>query len=260
MSTPTVRILSNLARAGGTLVSRCLGAMNNIVLLSEIHPLGTHIFNPLAQARDWYGLLKPGDMDRGYSFSDAIMLIAERCSGAGKTLVIRDWAHLDYIGVPFVNRPAGRPQLRDALAGRCDMRVCALVRHPADQWLSTLRLQVMTGRLGLDAFLAGYRQHAEQAVESGFIRYEDFTAEPLLHMRTLCEKLRMPCDPGFIDRWQHNRHVTGDISGMSRGSGARIRPLPRRVVDGSLARLLRGNPDYRQSLELLGYSDTTPDS
>ena len=85
MNKPPIRLLANLARAGGTLLSRCLGAMNGIVLLSEIHPIGTHIFSAQSQARDWYNLLTEAEANRKYSFSDAIRLIEERCRKAGRT-------------------------------------------------------------------------------------------------------------------------------------------------------------------------------
>jgi len=256
MNKPPVRLLANLARAGGTLVSRCLGAMDNIVLLSEIHPLGTHIFNPQAQAHDWYNLLTADEANRQYNFNDAIRLIEERCRASGRTLVIRDWAHLDFIGVPFLEKPVYRNQLQVALAGDFDTMQYSLVRHPADQWLSTTRLKVLEGRLDLDAFLAGYRRFAEHAAASDFMRYEDFTREPAAQMEQLCRKLRLEFDPGFINKWRTNNHVTGDTSGMSRGSGSdKIRPLQRLPVDRPLLMKLQKNPDYRHALELLGYTD-----
>ena len=256
MNKPPIRILSNLARAGGTLVSKCLGAMDNIILLSEIHPLGTHIFNPLAQARDWYNLVQPEEAGRQYNFIESMQLIEQHCRASGKTLVIRDWAHLDFIGLPFLERPSYRNQLNEALTRVFDVMQYALVRHPADQWLSTARLKVMEGHLDLEAFLAGYRRFAEQAAASGFMRYEDFTREPITQMEQLCQQLQLDFDAGFINKWQANKHVTGDTSGMSRGSRfAEISPLQRRSVDRTLQEKLQNNPDYCHALELLGYTD-----
>jgi len=257
MNKPPIRILSNLARAGGTLVSKCMGAMDNIVLLSEIHPLGTQLFNPQAQACDWYNLLQPEEAGRQYKFTDAIQLIEQRCRASGSVLVIRDWAHLDFIGVPFLERPSYRNQLHEALTQVFDIMPYALVRHPADQWLSTVHLKVMAGHLDLEAFLAGYRRFAEQAAASGFMRYEDFTREPSVQMEQLCRQLQLDFDAGFISKWPANRHVTGDTSGTSRGSRfVEISPLQQRPVDRALQEKLQNNPDYCQALELLGYTDS----
>ncbi|MDH3981255.1 MAG: sulfotransferase, partial [Gammaproteobacteria bacterium] len=153
-------------------------------------------------------------------------------------------------------KPAYRNQLAAALAEAFEVIQYSLVRHPADQWLSTARLKVMEDHLDLEAFLAGHRRFSEQAVTLGFMRYEDFTRDPAKHMQLLCEHLQTGYDAGFINRWQNNEHVTGDISRMSRGSGFNdIKPLERRPVDKSLLKALQNNPDYYRSLELLGYTD-----
>ncbi len=261
MNKPSLRILSNLARSGGTLVSRCIGSMDDIVLLSEIHPRGTHIFNPLQQAQDWYGMLRDPGPEQAHGFTDTIRLIAERCGQTGRKLVIRDWAHLDYIGIPFTDTPTFGSELAETLAGQFRIIEIALVRHPADVWLSTASLRIMSGRLGLEPFLSGFRRYAERAARSGFVRYEDFTADPQAKMQLLCEKLQLPFDPEFIHRWPQNTRVTGDVSGMSRGSGSgRITPLQHRKVSDHLQQLLDNNHDYRTAVELLGYPHRLSDT
>jgi len=256
MNKPRIHILSNLARAGGTLVSRCLGAMDNTVLLSEIHPLGTQIFNPLAQAHDWYDLLSPEETSGQVDFIEAIQLIEQRCQASCKTLVIRDWAHLDFIGRPFIKTPTYRLQLTETLSPAFNVVQFALVRHPVDQWISTSSLNIMQGQLELDMFLAGYRRFAEQAVKSGFMRFEDFTREPHAQTHRLCQHLKISYDPGFIDHWQSNTRVTGDVSKTSRGSRMNeIRPLRQHAVSNSLMARFRNNSDYRQAIKLLGYTD-----
>ena len=74
---PPLRIVHNLARTGGTLICRCLGSMKGVAVLSEIHPMAAHLMNPVAQAREWFGLLSEQDFARGViGFEDAIELIA----------------------------------------------------------------------------------------------------------------------------------------------------------------------------------------
>ena len=64
----TVRVFHSLGKTGGTVVSRCLGCMEKVALLSEIHPDGPAMFaplfgaqpeqsqkwDPLVQAREWF--------------------------------------------------------------------------------------------------------------------------------------------------------------------------------------------------------------
>jgi hypothetical protein len=245
-----------MARSGGTLISKCLGCMAGVVLLSEIHPLGTAQFNPLIQAQRWYGLLSTQDLielkARGrVAFVDAIELIRRRAEDCSQRLVIRDWSHLDFTGVPFIARPALRLLTAEALASRYDLQQVCTVRHPLDQWLSLSRLAVVQGRLGLDAFLAGYRRFAEVAQTIGFERYEDFTLDPCAVLKSLCGSLQLKFDRGFAERWRDYTFVTGDVAG-SRGGGD-IQPVPRRPVAPDLLAALAANHDYRASLELLGY-------
>jgi protein O-GlcNAc transferase len=253
---PTLRLVHHMARSGGTLISRCLGCMSGVLLLSEIHPLGTAQFNPLVQAQRWYGLLSSQDLAelraRGrIAFVDAIDLIYRRAADAGQRLLIRDWSHLDFTGVPLVAKPAYRLLTADALASRFELRQVCTVRHPLDQWLSLRQLAVIHGKLSLDAYLAGYRRFAEQARDIGFFRYEDFAADPGAVMKELCRRLEVRFDRHFAERWSSYAFVTGDVSG-SRG-GYQIKPVPRRPAEPGLLDQLAASADYRTSLELLGY-------
>ena len=230
--------------------------MSGLLLLSEIHPLGTAQFNPLVQAQRWYGLLSSQDLAelraRGrIAFVDAIDLIYRRAADAGQRLVIRDWSHLDFTGVPFVANPAYRLLTAEALAGRFELRQVCTVRHPLDQWLSLRQLAVVHGKLSLDAYLAGYRRFAEQARAIGFFRYEDFAADPGGVMKELCRRLEVRFDRHFAERWSSYAFVTGDVAG-SRG-GCEIKPVPRRAAEPGLLDQLAASADYQTSLELLGY-------
>jgi hypothetical protein len=254
---PTLRLVHHMARSGGTLISRCLGCMSGVLLLSEIHPLGTAQFNPLVQAQRWYGLLSSQDLAelraRGrIAFVDAIDLIHRRAADAGQRLVIRDWSHLDFTGVPFVANPAYRLLTAEALASRFELRQVCTVRHPLDQWLSLRKLAVVHGKLTLDAFLAGYRRFAEQAREIGFFRYEDFAADPSATMKELCRRLEVRFDRHFTERWSSYASVTGDVAGSR--SGCAIQLPPRRAVEPGLLDQLAASADYRTSLEILGYA------
>jgi predicted O-linked N-acetylglucosamine transferase (SPINDLY family) len=262
---PSVRIFHNLARAGGTLVCKCLGCMNNTVLLSEIHPLGTERFNPVTQAREWHNLLTAEDIgalnaEKDVDFVDAVRLIETRCTETGQNLVIRDWAHLDFMAVPFLEQPGYRTLLAEVLAPSFEVIRIALVRHPVDQWLSLSKLALMQGKLTLEMFLRGYVKFAEHSARIGFVRYEDFTAEPIWQMKIICEKLRLEFDENFLQKWHDYNRITGDTGGISRGSKLRrIQPLPRPPVPPELLQEFHQSDDYRRAIEMLNYSDVEQD-
>jgi protein O-GlcNAc transferase len=260
---PRLRMIHNLARSGGTLMSKCLGCMEGVILLSEIHPAATQMFNPLAQAAEWHNLLSDGDkaelQRRGsISFVDAIDLILRRAEERGGKLVLRDWAHLDYTGYPYVTTPGYRPALYDALADRFDIIRVSMVRDPVDQWqslimLSTLQAPMQRGEFNLAKFLSGYRKYAELCVQTGFFRYEDFLRQPEKVMRELCARLQIGFDPDFINKWHRYTKIGGDVD--SRGVNAReIKLLPRRPVTPELREAFLASEDYRASIGLLGYA------
>lgn len=265
MSRPVIRVLRHMARSGGTLISRCLGSMGGVALLSEIHPGGLTHFNPLAQAVEWHGLMTPGEVERlrrsgkRPGFAEVIADLQRRARERGLALVLREWSHLDVIGLPFA-APTMRPAMIEALAPRFEVVQAFTVRHPVDQHLSLSGLGPIPG-LGLAAYLRGCRVFAQWAAEAGgpgFVRYEDFTRDPDAALATLCERLRVGFDPGYRDRWASYDKVTGDVSAKMGGRGAgeaRIRPLEPRPRPEGLLEAFRAHDDYRITLELLGYDD-----
>lgn len=253
---PTIRILHNMARSGGTVLCKCLGCMHNIALLSEIHPAATDRFNPLDQANVWHNLLTPADIEHlqhcgRVSFPAAMSLINQRCLESGKTLLVRDWSHLDFTAVPFFPQRTDRLTTADVLQDDFTVINTASVRHPIDQWLSLRRLEIMQNSLDIKTFLQGYRAFAEQCLQIGFIRYEDFTAEPEAVLSQLCSGLEMPYDSGFMDRWSSYTNITG-ATGKGR-VGAIIATPPRQPMEAGLLEEFENNDDYKQAINLLGY-------
>ena len=254
---PVVRIIHNLARCGGTLVCKCVGSMKDVILLSEIHPLGGKYRKPLEQTHEWHKLLTEEEVsafgkDSRADFLEAISLVEARCRQADRRLVLRDWAHLDFMQVPFTYQML----LADALEEDFELLRIALVRHPVDQWLSLRKLGLVRGKLSLPAYLRGYLKFAQFCSQTGFIRYEDFTAEPAWQMKILCQKLQLEYDESFLQKWCDYDFITGDVTGESRGAKSReIIALPRRKVGADLLRQFRENDDYWKALKLLDYSD-----
>ena len=62
-----IRIIHNLGGCGGTLLSRCLGVLPKVALLSEVNPTATKLFetfNPLFQDKHWLHLLESSESER----------------------------------------------------------------------------------------------------------------------------------------------------------------------------------------------------
>ena len=256
-----LRMIHNMARSGSTLLCKCLGSMEGVALLSELHPLAWNIFNPLKQASEWFGLLTAKDVaqlktDGDVAYSKVIALIEQKCTERGRVLVLRDWAHLDYTGYPFFPSPSFRPLLYEELKDSFEIVRISTTRDPVTQWQSLIQLGIMqdslrSGAFGLVKYLAGYRKYAELCVETGFIRFEDLLENPQVAMRNLCEKLELTFDPGFIDKWHGYNTITGDINNPR--SSNKIKLPPGRPIDASLRESFLAIEDYHRVCELLGY-------
>lgn len=255
-----VRILHHMARSGGTIISRCLGCMDNIALLSEIHPFGyeNKIIDPLAQAHQWFNLFNQSDINlvknrHPYPFVDAIRLINKRCEEKNLSLVIRDWSHIDFTGWPHNPSPSYELTTANTLSKKFNIVKTATVRHPIDQWLSFKESQSWTGaELSLDTYLIGFRKFAEHANKIGYIRYEDFVESPVNIMGKICDNLNLTFDPEFIEKWTDNTSITTAV--RKRDGGSIISKRPRQAVDAAELESFSSNEDYRAAIEILGYN------
>lgn len=255
---PVIRIVRSLARSGGTLIGKCLGCMDTVTLLSEIHPGDLATTSPMTQAQRWFGLIDSKDISRWKirppNMLQFVSLCETRASGQGQRLVLRDWSHLDYIGVPYA-RPAFGFALADELKAVYDIRSATTVRHPVDQYLSLMQLPVVARVLDFEAYVLGCVRFAEYASEHGFYKYEDFTRDPDSVLGSICKDLDVPFDPGYREKWHAYTTITGDTSpGLGRGSAKKtIQSFDRKPMDDGLLDAFRGNDDYLRACSLLGY-------
>lgn len=264
MNRPPVAVVHQLARAGGTLVNRCLGSMHGIVVLSEVHPCDPQS-KLVFQAKNWFELLDEHDVSwvretmarpPMESFAALVELLARRCRERDRYLVLRDWTHLDFLGVPFVRDPPMRMRTESALRDRCELRQAFLVRHPLEQYLSSLSRPGMAPHLSPPRFLTAYVAFAREAANKGFLRYEDLVADPDEVLRNLCTVLNIPFDVGYKQRWPDYVKLTGDKTGPSRGFARKaIVPLPPRCGSDEVRRAFLAEPRYEESLRLLGYEN-----
>jgi hypothetical protein len=242
--------------------------MEGVVLLSEGHPaMGVRRRRGpgalLQQARDWHGLIGPADrsiqrqlcalpVDR--AFAEGIALLHERARQRGQVLVLREWSHLDFHAAPYRLEPTYQLSSAAALAVLGPVRTALTVRHPLDQWQSLRVRRGLKRALSLEAFCYGTWRFAEIAAQRGFLRYEALIRSPEPWLRALCQRLALPYDSRWRQRWRTNRKVTGDIDEWSRGGGAGdLIALPRRPVEPALARALAANSHYQAACQVLGY-------
>ncbi len=264
---PVHRILHHLGGAGGTLVSRCVGSMERVVLLSETHWAGFNLktaFNPLVQARKWWGLIsEEEEQNLGYppriGYRATLELIRRRALASGRIMVIREWSHMDFLGVPLVPDPPMRSTTAQVLSTIGPVHRIAQVRHPLSQWLTYRKMnsQLPLG-VDLDVFLQAYLAFARMASQVGFFRYEDFTRQPDATMAQICQTLAIPFDPSYVQRWNAYDKITGDVkpdrNPTREARRQTIAPLPPRPASKATYRRFADDPKVGEAMELLGYA------
>ena len=256
---PTIRLIHNLARSGGTLISKCIGCMNSVALLSEIHPSAQHAasFNAIKQAQQWL------NFDPFYKkhhestdFVAIIRAIEQHCADQQQTLVIRDWSHIDYLGVPVTSKPTNTPALINSLNKHFDILNVQLVRNPIDIWLSTRRLNLIKNTdITTKEFIQAYLHYLQKTRGSYQLIYENFLADPDKSLKQVCSALKLNFDQEYSQKWHTFAQLTGDLSNSSSlRAKATIKPRTPKSRNADEIReiqSLQSQPAYEKILELV---------
>ena len=265
----SIAIFYTLARSGVTLISKYrLGSIPGNVLLSEINPRLAY-FNPLTQARDWFGLISNQDIhdlqESGqYNYLDSIRLICKRCREREQKLIIRDWTHVDFIPGNYPVNPIYTLSQYEALKQHFHVNHIAITRHPLDCYLSLSKLPDYNGRLDIAEYLKGARAYADTVLTTGFVRFEDFCMHPQEVISNICNRLEINYDKKFINSFKTYLKVTGDnyhpsqrhtLTGdlIEERAPKSIRLPLRRAEFSQIEKSIQNNADYRYILETLGY-------
>ena len=236
--------------SGGTIFSKALAAMDDVVVLSEIHP-DRHMggrFHALVQLRDGYReLLDDSDRERiDAHFMDEIGVAYEIASKHGCDLVVRDHIYRD-----FLETDRFRSRLIDLLETCFAPQKLVSVRDPVDCYLSHRSSHKgRKGRRSPDVFCERYLRFVDAFPDAFFVRYEDFVEAPARILQGLCAHLGFRFNAGFADRIAQFEHFTGDGG----RSGTEIASRPRRPVSTGIARAFEASGSYVAICERFGYA------
>jgi hypothetical protein len=248
-----LRTVHHFACTGGTLICRCLAAMPNVRLLSEVDPLSTLEqggkagFFPsdlpsLARA----GSRPPGQAVQVEMFLAGLAVLAEDSRRHGLDLVLRDHAHSHFCTGPEI---AERPTLREILAPAHGLRSVVTVRHPFDSWLGLLEWGWPHFSPGtVEEYARRYHAFLDRHAGLEVLRYEDFLEDAEGQLQRLCALLGLGYDPGFRALLPAIR-----LSGDSGRRGDRIGPRPRRRHPPEMAEAALASVWFTSLMDRLGY-------
>lgn len=212
---PTLRVIHHLACSGGTLVSKCIAALPNVFLLSELHPTsqlhmggGKPKFLPtdvITQSR--YASVPDVDSLAWEIFIDSIKTTERHVSNFGGHLVIREHTHSDFcVGESFTKHSS----VVEHLANEFDVLRVATLRNPIDSYLSLLSNNWEHFEpKGFDEYCKRVNAFVSEYSTDQVIRYEDFVDNPKENVQKMAKILNLPFSDGFLDTFDIFK-VTGD--------------------------------------------------
>lgn len=252
---PKLRMIHHLACSGGTLVSKCLAALPNVFLLSELHPTttlhqggGKPKFLPsdvTTQAR--YANVPNVEELAWDIFKSNIQKAHKHIERYSGKLIVRDHTHSDFcVGDTFCEQSSLALKLKDDFEL---LRVVTL-RDPIDSYLSLVKNNwVHFEPKTFDEYCKRVWFFLEEYSDCDVYRYEDFVSDPKKTMLSMSTVLQLSYDDTFLDTFNLFK-VTGD----SGRSGDVIAPRERKALTNDEIEEFAGSEYYARIANRFKYN------
>jgi len=250
-----LRTVHHFACTGGTLISKCISALPNIVLLSEIDPLSWQYkntdkkqYSPTDITLHLRNGLRGGDdAIVAELFVANISNLHENLKLSGRRLVIRDHTHSHYCSLVV---PEDRPSLQEILKNKIPLKSVVTVRHPLDSYISLIENRWKHfSPFSLEEYSRRYILFLDEYVHSPIIYYEEFVKFPEDNLQNICNMLDIVYAPDAFDLMD-----MVVLSGDSGRSSNVIAPRPRREVPESVRLEALDSPTYKKLCKRLKYN------
>jgi len=249
-----IRTIHHLSCTGGTLITKCLASMPNVMVLNEVDPLSTMRFKsekPGFTPTDMLALVRQGNQKVSEDllirlFLQNLELLRKDLSSAGKRLVLRDHNHSHFLTGATVRQ---RTSVLKMVAERFSTHSILTVRDPLDSYLSLVSLGWLHFQpSSFDEYCRRYMLFLDGHQGLPIFKYETFVDEPAATMEQMCAALRLRYSASFTDTFDVFR-----FSGDSGRSGVTIEPRPRRSYDEAFLAEAQASASYRLLAERLSY-------
>jgi len=248
---PLLRTIHHLACTGGTVISKCLAAMPDVALISEVNPFNRfgskfEPTNPLLQLERSYRTLSTDEIIE--EFEQQIAHANQICQRDDVDMIIRDHSHTDFC---MGETPSEACPIANHLCRDYELISVVTVRHPLDSYLGMLAQgwEDQFSPSSLDEYSRRYLAFLDCYASLPILRYEDFCAQPEAFMKNLCSILEIGYSGGFL---AHFGDVT--LSGDSGRKGvSTIEPRPRREVPEQVQSEIETSSRYWDLVSRLGY-------
>ena len=248
---PLLRTIHHLACTGGTVISKCLAAMPDVALISEVNPfnrIGNKFepTNPLLQLERSHRTLSTEEIIE--EFCRQIDQAYKICLCDDVDMIIRDHSHTDFC---MGTTPSAACPIANHLCRDYELISAATVRHPLDSYLGMLARgwEKQFSPSSLDEYSRRYLAFLERYASLPILRYEEFCVQPEAFMENLCNILEIGYSKKFLGRF-------GDVT-LGGDSGRKgvssIEPRPRREVPEQVQSEIETSGRYLDLVSRLGY-------
>ncbi len=244
--------MHHLSCSGGTVISKCLAAMKDVVFLSEVHPTTslnlTNIhfepFDPLRLFQANYpDLSYKNNNDLKKIFHERLWWVVRKCREYNKSLIIRDHPHSDFLVEGCTRNPTLLSFLSDIYA----TKALVTLRNPVDSYLSLKsNNDFVTDVNDFDTYCQRVLDFLDKYSFADVILYEDFVDDPESVLKKICDIYGIQYDASYKDNF-HNIMMTGN-SGRGRNL-KEIKKLRRRPFDETFWKEVEGSVNFKRLSE-----------
>ena len=244
------------ARSGGTLLNKCLASLPDVVMISEVNPLGggggkgdsdSWLQTVKDQAKGWYGIELKSD-----EYADSIEELNNICVQKNKKLIVRDWPYVNFVPDKQNGfKPPNKLLAYEALRDRLDVIPFCFSRNSIDVWLSR-------GTPEINDFFQQYYEYVKQIDFYGMqkFKYEDFVDNPDEQMQKICKYTGLEYSTLYkkYNTWDK---VNGDVQLKAGSRGIRageIKSFKRRFIPVKQVLKLNSNVGMVKSNKAMDYN------
>jgi hypothetical protein len=248
---PLLRTIHHLACTGGTVISKCLAAMPDVALISEVNPFNRYgsefqPTNPLLLLEKSYRTLSTDEIIE--DFARQVAHAYQICQLDDVDLIIRDHSHTDFC---MGNEPLMQCPIANCLGGDYELLSVITVRHPLDSFLGMLAQgwENQFSPSTLDEYSQRYLAFLNCYDSLPMLRYEDFCNQPVAFMKNLCDIMQIGYLTGFLGEF--GKFALAGDSGRKGMDTIEVRP--RRPVPEQVQTEIESSHQYSELLRRLGY-------
>lgn len=250
--------LHHFACSGGTIISKCVAAMPNVLLLSELDPLSPlsplqkKFENPEFSPSDPIRLLKHniknvGDETLIKMFQESLFVLNEFCISEGLRLVIRDHTHSHYCVGEGVNK---RVSMRNILSEKFTLSSAITVRDPVQAYLSLIKVNWIHFSPGnFNEYCLRLNTFINDNLDLDIIKYEEFSKDPDCYMKLICEQIQVDYDPDF-----HKYISAIKLTGDSGRSSDEIKERSPKAIPSDIKEEIMSSMEYEKICQKLSYA------